>query len=236
MKKLENLLTATSCVPQPHAASWSAWNDHATSLNDGLVAFAAGPLVGIYQPGAAQSVRLVMQGHTERVNCVQWINRPTAAKNDYQQSNSLMMVSVSADHSLCLWRINNQLSAYELLHRDTQTHTAPVHALAVLVNTAESILLATAGSDRLIVIWSFAIERNELRAVQKIQPRKGHAVSLAFTLLSGTVPLLAAGTTDSQITLYTQDNDDGLVCQLAYHLHEITYIYYTYHSLLRRLV
>jgi WD40 repeat protein len=203
---LDPQLLATSCVPQPHASSWY---HHPAPNEAGLIAFAADKLVAIYQPGMAQSVRLVMHGHQERVNCVQWI--PTSSPN-------LLLASVSADHSLCLWQLDIQTTAYSLLHRIADVHTAPIHSLAVLPAAEDEgkVFIATAGSDKTIAVWSYSVGSNDLRLVQRIQPRKGHAVSLAFSRLTEATPLLAVGTTDSLITLFSWSPNDAQVCALPH--------------------
>ncbi|XP_007455270.1 PREDICTED: elongator complex protein 2 isoform X3 [Lipotes vexillifer] len=119
-----------------------------TSGPGGLLAFGTSCSVVLYDP--QKSVVITnLNGHTARVNCIQWI-----CKQDGSPSTEL--VSGGSDNQVIHWEIeNNQLLKAVHLHG----HEGPVYAVhAVYQRRASDValhtLIVSAASDSTIRIWS----------------------------------------------------------------------------------
>ncbi|KAF5919134.1 hypothetical protein HPG69_003772 [Diceros bicornis minor] len=123
------------------ALSWS-------SGPGGLLAFGTSCSVVLYDPWK-RVVITNLNGHTARVNCVQWI-----CKQDGSPSTDL--VSGGSDNQVIHWEIeNNQLLKSVYL----QGHEGPVYAVhAVYQRRASDVvshtLIVSAASDSTIRVWS----------------------------------------------------------------------------------
>uniref|UniRef100_A0A8C6ARH6 Elongator complex protein 2 n=1 Tax=Monodon monoceros TaxID=40151 RepID=A0A8C6ARH6_MONMO len=119
-----------------------------TSGPGGLLAFGTSCSVVLYDP--QKSVVITnLNGHTARVNCIQWI-----CKQDGSPSTEL--VSGGSDNQVIHWEIeNNQLLKAVPLHG----HEGPVYAVhAVYQRRASDValhtLIVSAASDSTIRVWS----------------------------------------------------------------------------------
>ncbi|XP_065746253.1 elongator complex protein 2 isoform X4 [Phocoena phocoena] len=119
-----------------------------TSGPGGLLAFGTSCSVVLYDP--QKSVVITnLNGHTARVNCIQWI-----CKQDGSPSTEL--VSGGSDNQVIHWEIeNNQLLKAVHLHG----HEGPVYAVhAVYQRRASDValhtLIVSAASDSTIRVWS----------------------------------------------------------------------------------
>ncbi|XP_044776844.1 elongator complex protein 2 isoform X7 [Neomonachus schauinslandi] len=123
------------------ALSWS-------SGPGGLLAFGTSCSVVLYDP-QKRVVITNLNGHTARVNCVQWI-----CKQD--GSSSTELVSGGSDNQVIHWEIeNNQL--LKAVH--LQGHEGPVYAVHALYQRRASdvelhTLIVSAASDSTVRIWS----------------------------------------------------------------------------------
>uniref|UniRef100_A0A7N5JTV8 Elongator complex protein 2 n=1 Tax=Ailuropoda melanoleuca TaxID=9646 RepID=A0A7N5JTV8_AILME len=123
------------------ALSWS-------SGPGGLLAFGTSCSVVLYDP-QKRVVITNLNGHTARVNCIQWI-----CKQD--GSSSTELVSGGSDNQVIHWEIENDqlLKAVHL-----QGHEGPVYAVHALYQRRASdvglhTLIVSAASDSTVRIWS----------------------------------------------------------------------------------
>ncbi|XP_077165816.1 elongator complex protein 2 isoform X2 [Paroedura picta] len=187
----------------PGAVAWGA---------GGLVAFGSCRSVALYDPQKRKVVG-TLNGHTERVNCVQWICR-----NDGSQKTEL--VSGGSDKCLILWETRSgELVNYTRL----EGHTEAVYALDVISLPNESsselnLLVVSAGSDSTVRVWSR--HGTEAKCLQALQFGNGFVMAVSLSLLPGSdVPILACGGDDCRIHLYTQQ-DGQFQKQLVLRGHE----------------
>ncbi|XP_016051455.1 PREDICTED: elongator complex protein 2 isoform X2 [Miniopterus natalensis] len=175
------------------ALSWS-------SGPGGLLAFGTSCSVVLYDP-RKRVVITNLNGHTARVNCVQWI-----CKQDGSPSTEL--VSGGSDNQVIHWEIeNNQL--LKAVH--LRGHEGPVYAVhAVYQRRASDValhtLIVSAASDSTVRVWSK--EGSEVTCLQTLNFGNGFTLALCLSFLPNTdVPILACGDDDCKIHLFVQQND-----------------------------
>ncbi|CAH7096630.1 elongator complex protein 2 [Phodopus roborovskii] len=166
----------------------------------GLLAFGTSCSVVLYDP-QKKAVINNLNGHTARVNCLQWIRRL-----DYTPSSEL--VSGGSDNRLIYWEIeNNQvLKAVRL-----QGHEGPVYAVHAIYQSDPSdgvlrTLIASAASDSTVRIWSK--KGPEVKYLETLNFGDGCVLTVCLSVLPETnVPILACGDDDCQIHLFVQQDD-----------------------------
>ncbi|XP_069075718.1 elongator complex protein 2 isoform X2 [Pleurodeles waltl] len=197
----------------PQSVSWG---------RAGLIAFGTCHSIALYHPEEKSVVEL-LNGHTGRVNCVQWIK-----KHDYNPETEL--VSGGSDKHVILWQVRqNQMKTLKsedvkpkaslvsaIVNAATPTtkeecvkqvhlkgHTDVVCAVdAVYLDSLGSeLLIVSAASDSTVRLWSSCSSISE--CIQILHFGNGFVmdVSLSFLPSSGD-PILACGADDSQIHLY----------------------------------
>nr|KAF6471226.1 elongator acetyltransferase complex subunit 2 [Molossus molossus] len=166
----------------------------------GLLAFGTSCSVVLYDPGK-RVVITNLNGHTARVNCIQWI-----CKQDGSPSTEL--VSGGSDNQVIHWEIeNNQLLKAVHLHG----HEGPVYAVhAVYQRRASDValcaLIVSAASDSTVRVWSK--EGSEVTCLQTLSFGNGFTLALCLSFLPNIdVPILACGDDDCKIHLFVQQND-----------------------------
>uniref|UniRef100_A0ABI7XGM4 Elongator complex protein 2 n=1 Tax=Felis catus TaxID=9685 RepID=A0ABI7XGM4_FELCA len=136
-------VTHVFCCPNRVRGALS-WN----SGPGGLLAFGTSCSVVLYDP-QERVVTTNLNGHTARVNCVQWI-----CKQDGSPSTELL--SGGSDNQVIHWEIkNNQL--LKAVH--LQGHEGPVNAVHALYQKRASgvafrTLMVSAASDSTVRVWS----------------------------------------------------------------------------------
>ncbi|XP_067555416.1 elongator complex protein 2 isoform X2 [Pseudorca crassidens] len=171
-----------------------------TSGPGGLLAFGTSCSVVLYDP--QKSVVITnLNGHTARVNCIQWI-----CKQDGSPSTEL--VSGGSDNQVIHWETeNNQLLKAVHLHG----HEGPVYAVhAVYQRRASDValhtLIVSAASDSTIRVWSK--QGSEVTCLQTLDFGNGFTLALCLSFLPNTdVPILACGDDDCKIHLFVQQKD-----------------------------
>lgn len=166
----------------------------------GLLAFGTSCSVVLYDP-QKKVVITNLNGHTARVNCLQWIRT-----EDGSPSNEL--VSGGSDNRVIHWELeNNQVLKSVRL----QGHEGPVCAVHAIYQSGPSegeqhALIASAASDSTVRIWSK--KGSEVKYLQTLSFRDGFVLSVCLAILPGTnVPVLACGDDDCRIHLYIQQDD-----------------------------
>ncbi|KAM5222241.1 elongator complex protein 2 isoform 4-T4 [Ctenodactylus gundi] len=166
----------------------------------GLLAFGTSCSVVIYDP-QKRVVVTNLNGHSARVNCVQWI-----CKQDGSPSTEL--VSGGSDNQVIHWEIeNNQL----LKALSLQGHAGPVYAVHAIyqrgsAGAALHSLVVSASSDSTVRLWSK--KDSEVTCLQTLDFGNGFALALSLFFLPNTdVPVLACGDDDCRINLFVQQNN-----------------------------
>ncbi|KAF9908681.1 Elongator subunit elp2 [Linnemannia zychae] len=196
---------SVGCNRLTQALAWGA---------DGLAAFGAHHSVALYYPmdSARRGVRATLQGHTNRVNCVTFLNRG----HELAQKN-VAIVSGSADKTARVWKKKTSGAGEEekwICSAVLEGHTGSVVTIGAV--RARSIqdqgkdLFATGSGDGTIKVW----ERTEVDAVtdkveciQTIQVGKKYAQSIAISYLPATsIPIMAVGSTDNRISIYVMQS------------------------------
>ncbi|CAK6447995.1 unnamed protein product [Pipistrellus nathusii] len=183
------------CCPNRVRGALS-WN----SGPGGLLAFGTSCSVVLYDP-RERVVVTNLNGHTARVNCVQWI-----CKQDGSPSNEL--VSGGSDNQVIHWEIeNNQLLKAVPLYG----HEGPVYAVHAVYqrrvsDAALRTLMVSAASDSTVRVWSK--EGSAVTCLQTLSFGDGFTLALCLSFLPNTdVPILACGNDDCKIHLFVQEND-----------------------------
>ncbi|XP_012657461.1 elongator complex protein 2 [Otolemur garnettii] len=166
----------------------------------GLLAFGTSCSVVLYDP-LKRVVVTNLNGHTARVNCVQWI-----CKQDGSPSTEL--VSGGSDNQVIHWEIeNNQL--LKAVH--LQGHEGPVYAVHAVYQRGTSdaalhTLIVSAASDSTVRLWSK--KSSEVTCLQTLNFGDGFTLAVCLSFLPNTnVPILACGDDDCRIHLFAQQND-----------------------------
>ncbi|XP_025220655.1 elongator complex protein 2 isoform X3 [Theropithecus gelada] len=166
----------------------------------GLLAFGTSCSVVLYDP-VKRVVVTNLNGHTARVNCIQWI-----CKQDGSPSTEL--VSGGSDNQVIHWEIedNQLLKAVHL-----QGHEGPVYAVHAVYQRRTSdpalcTLIVSAAADSAVRLWSK--KGSEVTCLQTLNFGNGFALALCLSFLPNTdVPILACGDDDCRIHLFAQQND-----------------------------
>ncbi|KAH0618021.1 hypothetical protein JD844_016940 [Phrynosoma platyrhinos] len=146
----------------------------------------------IFFPLQKRKVVGTLNGHTARVNCVQWIHR-----NDGSFDRILATIFVRC-------KVLVKLVKYTQL----EGHTEAVCALDAVYMTNEStgelvLLIASAASDSTVRIWSK--QGKEVKCLQTLLFGNGFAMDVSLSFLPGSnIPVLACGGDDCKIHLYVQ--------------------------------
>ncbi|XP_063453318.1 elongator complex protein 2 isoform X2 [Pan paniscus] len=166
----------------------------------GLLAFGTSCSVVLYDP-LKRVVVTNLNGHTARVNCIQWI-----CKQDGSPSTEL--VSGGSDNQVIHWEIedNQLLKAVHL-----QGHEGPVYAVHAIYQRRTSdpalcTLIVSAAADSAVRLWSK--KGPEVMCLQTLNFGNGFALALCLSFLPNTdVPILACGDDDCRIHIFAQQND-----------------------------
>uniref|UniRef100_H0WXX5 Elongator complex protein 2 n=1 Tax=Otolemur garnettii TaxID=30611 RepID=H0WXX5_OTOGA len=144
----------------------------------GLLAFGTSCSVVLYDP-LKRVVVTNLNGHTARVNCVQWI-----CKQDGSPSTEL--VSGGSDNQVIHWEIeNNQL--LKAVH--LQGHEGPVYAVHAVYQRGTSdaalhTLIVSAASDSTVRLWSK--KSSEVTCLQTLNFGDGFTLAVCLSFLPNT--------------------------------------------------
>ncbi|KAG7245000.1 hypothetical protein INR49_023566 [Caranx melampygus] len=117
----------------PNVVSWS---------RGGTIAFGTCNSVALYDPQERRVVA-VLNGHTGRVNAVQWVHREDCALERY-------LVSGGSDNRLILWEAQNDKFSQSV---ECKGHTGAICAVDAIYTEASKILVASSASDSTVRLW-----------------------------------------------------------------------------------
>ncbi|XP_029369470.1 elongator complex protein 2 isoform X2 [Echeneis naucrates] len=170
----------------PNVVSWS---------REGTIAFGTCNSVALYDPQERRVVA-VLNGHTGRVNAVQWVHREDCAPESH-------LVSGGSDNRLILWEAQNDKLRQSV---ECKGHTGPVCAVDALHVNGSNILVASSAADSTVRLW-LCNENKQAECLHTVPFGSGFMMDVSLTLLPGSkVPILACGGDDSRVHLYVQSN------------------------------
>lgn len=180
------------CCPNRVRGALS-WN----SGPGGLLAFGTSCSVVLYDP-QKKVVITNLNGHTARVNCLQWIRTEDG-------SPSTELVSGGSDNRVIHWELeNNQVLKTVRL----QGHEGPVYAVHAIYQSGPSddeqhALIASAASDSTVRLWSK--KGSEVKYLQTLNFGDGFVLTVCLSILPDSdVPVLACGDDGGRIHLFVQ--------------------------------
>lgn len=176
-------LLSTGCNRAATAMVWLARTD-ARWFPEGLVAYAAGRNLAIYDPHL-QTIVAILRGHNARVNAVHWITGPNDEAAD-QSSSLLQLASGSADKQLLIWQYDPATRHYAVQAR-LSGHEDGISAV-----TAIALPAAPADSKQLALVASTSTDLTTRIWVREIDTAADTVVFAAASLRDANEPAAAA--------------------------------------------
>ncbi|KAI9497334.1 WD40-repeat-containing domain protein [Zychaea mexicana] len=191
---------AIGCNRTTHAAAWGM---------NGLVAFGASQLIALYNPldKTSQGILETLPGHTDRVICVDFIER--GHEGDL---HDVALVSGSADKTAKIWKKHNDMWVNSAT---LEGHQGAVEAIGCMrarsIAADQGDIIATGATDGTIRIWKRHIKsdtEDQLTLLQVLDSGNKYPTALALSYLpETTIPILACAHTDKKITIYIYQHD-----------------------------
>ncbi|XP_017275350.1 elongator complex protein 2 [Kryptolebias marmoratus] len=170
----------------PNVVSWG---------RGGTIAFGTCNSVALYDPRERRVVGL-LNGHTGRVNAVQWVHRKDNAPECH-------LVSGGSDNQLILWEAQHGKVIRSV---ECKGHSGPVCAVDAIYTEGSQILVASSASDSTLRLW-LCSDNKEAECLHNVSFGSGFMMDVSLALLPGTrVPILACGGDDSRLHLYVPAN------------------------------
>ncbi|XP_071776254.2 elongator complex protein 2 [Centroberyx gerrardi] len=167
----------------PNVLSWS---------RGGTIAFGTCNSVALYDP-QERCVVAVVNGHTGRVNTVQWVHREDCGPESH-------LVSGGSDHLVIVWEAQDGKFSQSV---ECKGHTAPVCAVDGIHMEDSKILVASSASDSTVRLW--LSDGAKAECLHTLSFGSGFMMDVSLALLPGSrVPILACGGDDSRVHLYVQ--------------------------------
>ncbi|KAG5842647.1 hypothetical protein ANANG_G00179830 [Anguilla anguilla] len=183
---IETCYVACCANRTPNVLSWG---------RSGLIAFGTCNSVAVYDPQEIVIVT-VLNGHTGRVNTVQWVHRDDCGPETE-------LVSGGCDNRIIVWKARDGTFSQSV---QCCGHNGPVCAVDSIhldPDGSSGLLIASAASDSTVKLW--VTRDDEVDCLQTISFGSGFMMDVSLTLLPGSrVPILACGGDDSKVYLYVQ--------------------------------
>ncbi|XP_069032804.1 elongator complex protein 2 [Embiotoca jacksoni] len=183
---METCHTACCANRTPNVVSWS---------RGGTIAFGTCNSVALYDPQERRVVA-VLNGHSGRVNAVQWVHKEDSAPECH-------LVSGGSDNRLILWEAQDEKFIRSV---ECKGHTGPVCAVDAIYTEDSKILVASSAADSTVKLW-LCSDTKEADCLHDLSFGSGFMMDVSLVLLPGSrVPILACGGDDSRVHLYVQAN------------------------------
>ncbi|XP_075995702.1 elongator complex protein 2 isoform X2 [Genypterus blacodes] len=184
----------------PNVLSWS---------RGGTVAFGTCNSVALYEPQERRVVA-VLNGHTDRVNTVQWVHKEDCGPESH-------LVSGGSDNRLIIWEAQNGTFAQSV---ECKGHTGPLCAVDAIYVDQSKILVASSASDSTVRLWLIH-GAEQAECLHSLSFGSGFMMDVSLALLPGSrVPILACGGDDSRVHLYVQASGQQLQKVMSLQGHE----------------
>ncbi|KAF3833801.1 hypothetical protein F7725_025005 [Dissostichus mawsoni] len=178
----------------PNVVSWG---------RGGIIAFGTCTSVALYDPQERRVVA-VLNGHTGRVNTVQWIHREDCAPESH-------LVSGGSDNRLIVWEVQNGKFIQSV---ECKGHTGAVCAVDAIYLEDSKILVASSASDSTVRLW-LCDGAKEAECLHTLSFGNSFMMDVSLALLPGSrVPILACGGDNSQVDLYVLSNGEDCLIRV----------------------
>ncbi|KAM9838235.1 elongator complex protein 2 [Aulostomus maculatus] len=183
---IETCHVACSANRTPNVVSWGrGWK----------IAFGTCNSVALYDPQERRVVSM-LNGHTGRVNAVQWVHREDCAPESH-------LVSGGSDNRLIVWEAKDGKFVQSV---ECKGHTGPVFAVDAIYIDNSQILVASSASDSTVRLW-LCSDSKDAECLHSLSFGGGFVMDISLAVLPGSrVPILACGGDDSRVHLYVQSN------------------------------
>ncbi|XP_037119720.1 elongator complex protein 2 isoform X2 [Syngnathus acus] len=212
--RLETCHVACSANRTPNVVSWG---------RGGALAFGTCHSVALYDP-QERRVLSMLNGHTARVNAVQWVYKEDGGAETHlvsggSDSRILLWAAQNGEGNLCRQGAQFPSCVQFVQSVECKGHTGAVCAVdALYVGT--SILVASAAADSSVRLWRCG-DTKEAECLHSLTLGNGFVMDVSLALLPGTrVPVLACGGDDSRVHLYVQSREEKLQRVLTLQGHE----------------
>ncbi|XP_073239641.1 elongator complex protein 2-like [Porites lutea] len=192
---------SAACNRTPLCVDWG---------RNGWVAYGACHSIALWLPKRAfphGSVKYILNGHKDRVNCVKWIPHP-ALDDEYE------LVSGSTDKTVIVWQRKTTEDYQWKVCAILEGHEGAVNSVAAMTiqvsknNADMKTIIVSASADSSVRIWERIGSGDKFTCLQTLSFGKGFILAVAVSILPGTVvPVIACGGEDSKVHLFTQKYD-----------------------------
>ncbi|XP_061677937.1 elongator complex protein 2 isoform X2 [Syngnathoides biaculeatus] len=197
--RFETCHVACSANRTPNVVSWG---------RGGTLAFGTCDSVALYDP-EERRVLTMLNGHTGRVNAVQWVHKEDCGPETH-------LVSGGSDSRLLVWAAR---SGEFVQSAECKGHTGSVCAVDAIYAGA-GILAASAAADSSVRLWLCG-DDGKAECLHTLTFGGGFMMDVSLALLPGTeVPVLACGGDDSRVHLYARSREKKLRRVTALQGHE----------------
>ncbi|XP_075900199.1 elongator complex protein 2 isoform X2 [Nelusetta ayraudi] len=167
----------------PNVVSWG---------RGGTIAFGSCQSVVLYDPQERRVVDL-LNGHSGRVNAVQWVHRLDCAPERH-------LVSGGSDSRVIVWEAQDGKFMQQL---ECKGHSGPVCALDAIYVEDSNILVASSAADSTVRLWLCTRESRDAECLHTLSLGSSFVMDVSLALLPGSgVPVLACGGDNAQVQLY----------------------------------
>lgn len=164
--------------------------------------------MALYKPQEGTIVAL-LNGHTGRVNAVQWIHSDCDLERH--------LISAGSDNRIIVWEAQNDTFN---LSAECRGHKAPVSSVDGIYMHDSQVLVASSASDSTVRLW-LCRGGKEAECLHTLSFGSGFMMDVSLALLPGSrVPILACGGDDSRVHLYVLNHGKELQKALTLQGHE----------------
>ncbi|KAF8427425.1 RNA polymerase II 90 kDa subunit [Tirmania nivea] len=194
--KITTPFNSTGCNRHPSAADW---RPSTSPTSSGLVAYAARSTIALWDPEdpRLRGVRRVLKGHAETVNAVRWVRIPVYGEDGKQVGEEMVLVSgsggVASEVGVWVQRHGEEGEEddYDYIIGHMEKVRGSINDIASVSGPGgrKGCIVATAGADGAVSIWSLYSTRPSPSSSQSAQPTINLAHSQSLTTKPKFLPL-----------------------------------------------